>query len=378
MRVVIAPDSFKGVLDAPSVARCIAEGVYRARPACRVVLAPMADGGEGTLQILLDAKAGQRRIVKAHGPLGEPVEVMLGLFDSASSALIELALVSGYALVPPARRNPLITSTYGLGEVLRATLDGGIDDLTLAVGGSATVDGGVGMMQALGMQFFDENGRQMTSRLGGGDLRRIACFRLPQGASTADDPRASSSPLGNVNITVACDVLNPACGPGGAAVVFGPQKGADAGAVKLLEEGLSHWADLLEATCGRRIRDEPGMGAAGGVALPLVALLDATLVPGVDLVAQSIGLADKISAADLVITGEGRLDRQSMMGKVVGAVGRMARGVEVPCVAIVGQAGPGAEESLSVLDKFWTLDGPLEETAERLTRVAACVAAEVL
>jgi len=208
----------------------------------------------------------------------------------------------------------------------------------------------------------------MDSPVVGGDLVRI-------GRISWDHPPAN---IDNVQFTIATDVLNPVCGPNGAAAVFGPQKGADAIAVRVLEAGLSNWADLLEGICRRRIRDEPGTGAAGGVALPLLALTSAMIVPGVDLVAEATGLAAKIAEADLVLTGEGCLDRQSMMGKVVGAVGRMCKAVDVPCVAIVGKTGEGVEECRGVIDQWCTLDDAIDQTAMRLVDVAQCVAAENL
>lgn len=360
MRVVVAPDSFKGVLDARAVARAVAEGVRRARPEAEVVAVPMADGGEGTLDVLVEAAGGNRRQVSAHGPMGDPVEVPIGLVREASAAVIELASVSGYAMVAEGRRDPMEASTYGLGEVIRVVVETDIEEIILAVGGSATVDGGAGMMQALGLTLLDTAGRVIPPPVGGGGLKRIA--RIEWG-----DPPAN---LENVQFTIACDVLNPACGPNGAARVFGPQKGADADGVRVLERGLGHWADLLEGMSGRVIRNEPGSGAAGAVALPLLALAQAALVPGVDLVIEATGLAGRVGGADLVITGEGRLDRQSMMGKVVGSVGRMARAAGVPCVAIVGAAGPGAEACLEVIDRYETLDAPIEQTALRLAEVA--------
>lgn len=368
MRVVVAPDSFKGVLDARAAARAIAVGVQRSHRDAEVVQVPMADGGEGTLDVLVDAARGKRRRVKASGPLGDPVEVTVGLVNQASTAVIELASAAGYTLVPRERRNPLKTSTYGLGEVIRAVVESDIEEIVLTLGGSATVDGGAGMMQGLGMTFVDRDGRVMPPRIAGGELLKIS-------RCTWDRPPAN---IENVQFTIACDVLNPACGPNGAAAVFGPQKGADPEGVRLLDRGLSHWADLLEQACGRVIRDDPGTGAAGGVALPLLALTSAMIVPGVDLVCDACGLAALIAGADLVITGEGRLDRQSLMGKVVGAVGRLCRAAEVSCVAVVGAIGPGAEECLQVIDRYATLDAPLDQTENRLTEVAAELAATLL
>lgn len=367
-RVVIAPDSFKGVLDAPAVANAIAYGVRRARPNCDIVLKPMADGGEGTLDVLVDADGGNRRRARVTGPLGEPVDTVIGLIRQATTAVVELAKIAGFSMVPPNKRNPLVTTTYGIGEILRTIIDSDIEEIILAVGGSATVDGGMGLMQGLGVTFLDRDGRIIKPPSGGGDLERIKTM-------VWDKPPAN---LENVRITIACDVFNPACGPNGAAAIFGPQKGADAATVKRLDRGLSHWADVLEAMTGRPIREEPGTGAAGAVALPLLAMTNASLTPGVDLVCEANDLIGAIGSADLVITGEGRLDRQSMMGKVVGAVGRMSQAVDVPCAAITGVTGGGADDCLEVIATYRTLNAPLEQTAQRLSEVAAQLVKEML
>lgn len=364
----MAPDSFKGALTARQAAEAIAEGLRRARPERRIGIVPMADGGEGTLDVLIEAEKGNRRRVAAHGPLGDAVEAPVGLIRHATTAVIELASIAGYAMVPAERRNPLKASTFGVGEVIRAAVESEIEEIILTVGGSATVDGGAGMMQALGMTFHNRSGRLMAGPIGGGDLASIPRIRW-------DHPPAN---IENVQFTIAVDVLSPACGPNGAAAVFGPQKGANAECVRLLEKGLAHWADLLEGIGGRVCRNEPGTGAAGGVALPLLALMNAAIVPGVDLVAEATGLATKITGADLVITGEGCLDRQSMMGKVVGAVGRMCRAADVPCVAIVGQTGEGAEECREVIDRWYTLDAPIDQCKERLSIVSEQVGIDLL
>ncbi|MBK8268767.1 MAG: glycerate kinase [Planctomycetes bacterium] len=360
---LLAPDKFKGSLDAHSVASAIAEGIRRAIFDANIIEAPMADGGEGTLEILVRALQGQRRRVAATGPHGEPIEAPVGLIHQASTAVIELASIAGHAMVPEGRHNPLLTTTFGVGQAIRAAIETGIEEITLTLGGSATVDGGIGMMQALGMTFLDSGGRLIQTQLSGGDLAKID--RL-----VWDKPPDNFE---NVQFTIACDVLNPACGPNGAARIFGPQKGADEAGVRILEAGMEKWAGILERMTGRPLHEEPGTGAAGGVALPLLALANAHVVPGVDLVAECLGLAEKMIGADLVITGEGKLDRQSMMGKVVGAVGRMAQSAGVPCIALVGTAGEGADECLTLIEDFYALNGPIEKTAERLADLAESV-----
>ncbi|MFH1418087.1 MAG: glycerate kinase [Planctomycetota bacterium] len=366
MRIVVAPDSFKNAISATAAARAIAAGVRRARPDADVIELPMADGGEGTLDVLVNARDGLRRSVSATGPLGNPLDAPVGLLREASTAIVELATVAGYHLVPTELRDPLKTSTYGVGRVLRTVIESEIEEIILALGGSATVDGGAGMMQALGATFFDNAGRVIPAAIAGGHLLQISRFIW-------DKPPAG---IEHVQFTIACDVLNPACGPDGAAAVFGPQKGADTDGVRRLDAGLSHWADLLEQASGRSIRNEPGAGAAGGVALPLLALTSAALVPGVDLVAEACDLASHVGGADLVITGEGCLDRQSLMGKVVGAVARTARSAGVPCIALVGKTGSGVEDCLRILNRCETLDAPLASTETRLTELAEHIAGD--
>jgi len=335
MRVIVAPDKFKGSLDATAVADAVAEGFHRSRPEARVTCAPMADGGEGTLDALFRAQRGQRQEFSVHGPLGTPCTAAIGLFDRSRHVVIELAQAAGYSLVPPDRRDPLMTTTLGVGELLARALDFGPDRITLTLGGSATVDGGAGLMQGLGLDLIDRTGRVMPPGLGGGALCDVARFGFD-----GLHPALHQTPL-----EIAADVLNPLCGPNGAARVFAPQKGADAAGVGRLEQGLAHWAELWEngSASPLRLRDQPGTGAAGGAALPLLALTAVMIQPGVDLVIDAVGLRDAVVDADLVITGEGRLDGQSGMGKVVHGILRLARSAGVPCAAVCGSVGPGHE-----------------------------------
>ncbi len=368
MRVVVAPDSFKSVLDSRAAAEAIADGVRRAHPEATIDVVPMSDGGEGALACLLDAAGGNRRQVEAHDPLGNPIVAPVGLIRDATTAVIELAAVAGISLVPPDRRDPLATTTFGVGELIRAACETGVDQVILTVGDSATVDGGIGMMQALGLAQFDDAGRVLPEPVGGGRLSSIRRIEWRDPPENIDE----------VRYTVAHDVLNPACGPDGAAEVFGPQKGADSEAVRTLARGLADWADVLQRVTGRDIRFEPGTGAAGGVAMPLLALLNAEMIPGVDLLCQENDLASRIAEADLVITGEGRLDAQSLMGKVVGSVARMARAADVACVALVGTTGPGADRCLELLDRVVVLGGSIEETRRALSIRAEQTASALL
>ena len=366
MRIVIAPDKFKGTLSAQTAAEAIADGLYAA--ACKrkpptdldVQLHPMADGGDGTLDCLVNAWNGRRQQTTANGPFGEPVQVPIGLVYDATTAIVESATVIGHAIVPEKQRDPLTASSFGLGQVLRAVMETGVENILVGLGGTATVDGGAGMMQALGLRLIDPNGRDLPTGIGGGRLREIARIAW-------HDPPAN---LESVQFTLAVDVLNPLCGPSGAARVFGPQKGADAHGVEILDAGLARWADVLTASAGHDMRNEPGAGAAGGIALPLLTLANASITPGVDLVIEAHRLAESIGSADLVITGEGRLDGQSLMGKVVGAVARMCHVVGVPCVALVGAIGPGAEQFDSLNLRRVVIGGTLDECADRLSDAA--------
>lgn len=353
MRIVVAPDSFKGSMSAGQVAAEIADAIDELRPDADVDCCPMADGGEGTLDVLLDAHHGQRRRVACHGPRGEPITADVGLIAQASTAVVELAAAAGLTLVPPAQRDPLSATTFGVGELIGAALDAQVDRIILALGGSATVDGGAGLAQALGLRLLDSLGNVLPSPISLRDLPRARSL----------DPTDLLERIRETEIVIAADVLNPLLGPDGAPRVFGPQKGADPAGVAQLEAALSHWVGLLEGLTGRALRDEPGVGAAGGAALPLLAFAQAQIVLGADLVMQAVELPRRVTGANLVITGEGRLDRQSLMGKVVGSVARLARAAGVRCAAVVGSLGPGHEEVARRLDAVASLTAPGEDAA---------------
>ncbi|MDP9780555.1 glycerate kinase [Pseudomonas fluorescens] len=329
MKIIIAPDSFKDSLSAQGVADAIARGLAEVWPDAQLIKCPMADGGEGTVESVLAACNGEWRRTRVHGPLGAPVEARWGWLADSRTAIIEMAEASGLQLVPPEQRDACSSSTCGTGELIRAALDEGAGRVILAIGGSATNDGGAGAMQALGVALLDEHGQP----LGPGGLALANLSRIDLGNL---DPR-----LAQVSFEIAADVDNPLCGPHGASAIFGPQKGARAEQVQELDRALGHFADHCAQVLGRDVRDEPGSGAAGGLGFAAKAFLGAQFRTGVEVVAQLTGLADAISGADLVITGEGRFDAQTLRGKTPFGVARIARQQGVPVLVIAGTLGEG-------------------------------------
>ena len=333
MRIVVAPDSFKGCLTALQVCNAIERGLRAALPDVDIIKAPMADGGEGTVQSLVDATGGRFVSETVSGPLGDPVEARFGLLGDGQTAVIEMAAASGLTSVPPARRNPLLTTTYGTGQLIKAALDLGRRKLIVGIGGSATNDGGAGMAQALGARMLDSEGKEIE-RAGGGHLGKIAHIDI----SRLDDR------LADTEVRVACDVGNPLHGPDGAAHVYGPQKGATPEMVETLDAGLRHFAARLNEDLGADVADAPGAGAAGGLGAGLMAFCNAKLERGVDIVIDAVGLRQKMSGADLVITGEGRIDSQTAFGKAPSGVAKVAKEFGVPVVAVGGIVELSARE----------------------------------
>lgn len=331
MKIVLAPDGFKESLSAIEVANCLERGIKRAIPDAEIVKVPMADGGDGTVEALVEATEGEILNQKVTGPLGEPVEACYGILGDGQTAVIEMAEASGLHLIPPRERNPLSTTTYGTGELIEAALEKGIRKLIVGIGGSATVDGGAGMAQALGAQLPDDNDKQIS--FGGGNLGRLA--RVDMGNM---DPR-----LKFLSVLVASDVDNPLVGPEGAASVYGPQKGATPEMVRELDENLSHYADVIKRDSGIDVASLPGAGAAGGLGGGLVAFLKARLRPGVEVVIEASGLEEKLKDAHLVITGEGKIDSQTLHGKAPIGVAKVAKKQDLPVVAIAGSIGEDAQ-----------------------------------
>jgi glycerate kinase len=334
MRVVIAPDSFKECLSASDVAEAIRVGWQEGMPDASLTCLPMADGGEGTVDAVVQAAGGTLVSHTVSDPLGNPVEARFGLIQNGKVAVIEMAAASGLALVPPDRRDPCKTSTYGTGELLVCALDSGVEDIIIGVGGSATNDGGAGMAQALGYRLTNKRGEE----LGPGGARLVQLDRID---GSGRHPRLEA-----VNVYVACDVNNPLCGPNGASAVYGPQKGATAEDVLILDHALAHFAKIVERDMKTTLMGMPGAGAAGGLAGGLMALAGATLENGLDLIATLCGLPQAIAEADLVITGEGSLDGQSAFGKTPAGIARMARQYGVPVIALGGRVSEEAEALL--------------------------------
>jgi glycerate 2-kinase len=322
--IVVAPGPFKGALSASDAARAIAAGFRLAATGVETRLMPVADGGQGTVDALVAAAGGRTRSFTVADPLGRPVDAALGLLPGGTVA-VELAAASGYERLADGERDPEATSTYGTGELIRAALDLGATRIIVAVGGSATNDGGLGLARALGVRALDGEGRELDGR--GGDLSRVASLDLSD-----RDPR-----IADVEIVVACDVETRLVGPEGAAHVFGPQKGADAAAVARLDAGLAHLAAMMKNQLGLDLAATPRAGAAGGAAAGLVALLGARLESGAELVLDAIGFAEALEGAGLCITGEGRLDESSLVGKAPAAVAAACQAAGLPCVAVCGE-----------------------------------------
>jgi glycerate 2-kinase len=375
LRIVIAPDSFGGALDSVGVADAIAAGWARARPGDSIVRAPMADGGEGTLQAIASALGprAERRAVATVDALGRPVEAEWLLIDG-QDAFVEMAAASGLSHLRPEERTPNAArraSTRGAGELVRAALDAGAQSITLGLGGSATTDGGSGLLTALGVRLLDAADHELPP--GGAALASLARV----------DGDGLDARLENVRLVIASDVTNPLCGPMGAAATYGPQKGCDLPAVEELDAALAAWGAAIEHATGRVVADLPGAGAAGGTTAALLGFTNALVRPGVEVVAELVGLADALEAADLVITGEGQADEQTLSGKAAMGVARLARSRNAPVLLLCGGLGPGAgaldaSGTFAVVqpvgDRPMSLDEAMADTERLLANAAERVA----
>ncbi len=364
MKIIVAPDSYKGCLSAIEVCNAVESGIRCVVPDCEVVKIPMADGGEGTVEAMVFATGGRLLHKQVTGPLGESVQAFYGILGDGKTAVIEMAAASGLPLVGN-NKNPLITTTYGTGELIRDAIEQGCRHIIIGIGGSATNDGGMGMAQALGVRFLNADGEMLGH--GGGELSRLNMLDLSDLMPEIKQTR----------IQVACDVTNPLCGPEGASAIYGPQKGATPEMVQQLDSSLRHYASVIKSSMGIDIVDMPGSGAAGGLGGGLVAFAGASLESGVEIVTSAVKLSEKTEGAVLVITGEGRTDRQTAYGKVpVGVSKACAKGVPVICLS--GGIGEGTqvlyEKNISAF--FSITDGPMSldeaiTNADLLLRSAA-------
>ncbi|WP_297837089.1 glycerate kinase [Pseudomonas sp.] len=359
MKIVIAPDSFKDSLSAQGVAIAVASGLAEVWPDAELVQCPMADGGEGTIEAVLAACDGQWMSATVSGPLGVAVDAQWGWLEQSRTAIIEMAMASGLQLLTLEQRDACISSTYGTGELIRAALDVGAQRIILAIGGSATNDAGSGMLSALGARFLDADGRRVMP--GGLALLQVQTIELDN----------LDARLRDVRFEVAADVDNPLCGLHGASHIFGPQKGASPQQVLELDAALGHFADQSAAVLGRDLRDNPGCGAAGGMGFAAKAYLNATFRPGVDVVADLVGLAQALDGADLVITGEGRFDAQTLRGKTPFGVAKIAQRKGVPVIVLAGTLGEGYAELYrhGISAAFAVTSGPM--TLDHACRNAA-------
>jgi glycerate kinase len=374
MKIVVAPDSFKGSLTAVEAAARMAEGARRVFPDATIVELPIGDGGEGTAAAVVAATGGRLERREVRGPLGEPVEAAFGVLGDGETAIVEMAAASGLVLLPAERRDPKVTTTYGTGELIGAALDLGVRRLIVAIGGSATNDGGAGALAALGARFLDAAGEELPP--GGAALARLDRIDLS----------GLRRPAPGVRVVIASDVTNPLCGPTGASAIYGPQKGATSADVALLDAALEQYARIVRRDVGCDIRNTPGAGAAGGLGAGLHAFLGAEMQRGIHLVLEAIRFEEQIRDADLVLSGEGQIDGQTASGKTLSGVGEVCRRVGVPLVAIAGALGddlpdPGAigiDAVMGLTPRPISLDaamagaGPLlADAAERAMRLVA-------
>ena len=360
MKIVIAPQAYKGSISALEAAKAMSEGVRRVVGDAETVLVPVADGGDGTLETLVEASGGEVRTAEVTGPLGEQISAPWGAMGDGETAVIEMARTSGLALVPVEKRDPLVATTYGLGEAIGQALDAGFRRFIVGIGGSATNDAGAGMAQALGVRLVDSDGHDLPH--GGAALAKLERIDI-----SGLDARVRAA-----QFSIACDVNNPLTGPEGASAVYGPQKGATPQMVAQLDAALGHLATIVKRDIGMEINDVPGAGAAGGLGGGLIAFLNGSLRAGVDIVLDTVGLDAHLEGADLVITGEGRMDFQTVYNKAPIGVARRAKARGLPVIAISGSLGEGftdvhehgIDAALAITSSPMTLDLASERASE--------------
>lgn len=353
MKFVLASDSLKGTISSSAAADLLKSAAQNVFPHAECVCLPIADGGEGSVDAILASVNGRKEHVRVHGPLGDMIDSFYGTINN-SAAFIEMAAASGLCLIEKERYNPLLTSTYGTGELIDDAVNKGFKHIYITLGGSATNDGGIGCLQALGFKFLDSTGKELKGM--GVNLQSISKV-----ISSGFESR-----LKDVEFTLLCDVDNPLCGCRGATCVFGPQKGADAGMCELLEHGMCHWRDVMKDMTGIDADTIPGAGAAGGLGAALNIFLGARIQSGIESILDFIGFEEHLRGADLVITGEGRADSQSVHGKVLSGIGRRCKAAGVPAIALVGSVENGLESLAEIgIERIYSVSGPqctLEES----------------
>ena len=381
MKIIVAPDSFKGSLSATEAAHAMKRGIERSRPGTEIVTLPLSDGGEGLLDTLLAAGAGRRILRRVTGPQGSPVEAAYGLPGADSvAAVIEMAQAAGLEHVSLGDRDPRRMTTYGVGELIQSAVEAGVQEIIVGLGGSATNDGGAGAMQALGALFIGDDDLSLPTPITGADLAQLT--RIEMGMFRF--------PVANVRVRIASDVTNPLLGPVGASAVYGPQKGATPKAAAELDAALSRYADILKRDLGQDIADVPGAGAAGGLGAGLMAFLGAEMQSGIEIVLEAIQFDRQTRGADWVMTGEGRIDRQTTQGKAISGILRHCARSSVPVIAFGGSVDEAAAESLrefGLRAAFPIVSGPmtiteamrdgsqlLEDAVARVTRLLPATA----
>lgn len=370
--ILLAPDSFKESMTAKEVCEAMERGIKKVNENIKCIHVPMADGGEGTMQSLVDATGGEIYKLKVVGPLGSEVEAEYGILGDKETAILEMASASGIHLVALEKRNPLITTTYGTGQLIKACLDRGIKKLLIGIGGSSTNDGGAGVVQALGGKLLDKDGMELG--FGGRELGKLATIDLSDFDERVND----------IVVEVACDVNNTLCGDKGASNVFGPQKGATSEMIKVLDNNLRHYANVIREQLGKDILDVPGSGAAGGLGAGIMAFLNGTLKKGIEMVIEYARLEEKVKSADMVWTGEGSIDFQTQYGKTPLGVAIIAKKHNKPVIALAGRVGKdievlydnGIDSMFSIINELTTLEEALakgkenvEKTAENIIRL---------
>ena len=360
MKVVIAIDSLKGSLSSMEAGMAIKDGILAAKPDAEVIVKPLADGGEGTTDALIEGMNGERIDLTVTGPMHTPVDAYYGYLKDTNTAVMEMASAAGITLVPDSEKNPLLATSYGVGEMINDAIQRGCRNFIIGIGGSVTNDGGIGMLKALGVRFLDENGKDAGE--GGQALAKVARI----------DVSGMNPLLKECHIQVACDVNNPLCGENGSTYVYGPQKGVTEDMKKTLDEAMAHFARVTSETLENDYMNTPGAGAAGGLGFAFLAYVGATLTPGIELILDAVGLEEELSGADVVVTGEGRLDFQTAMGKAPVGVARLAKKYNAKVIAFAGSVTKEATAcNKEGIDAFFPILRGVCTLAEAMDPVAA-------